>query len=105
MLGIGTGPFKTIRKIEHNYDLEFILVQLTTLSNLEILLCSCYRPPNAEKIWMENFENFLNDICSRVIQKLSSPATSTYRARVGSRVATRQAQMKDRLSEYWTITF
>ncbi len=65
MLGIRTGLFKTIHKIEHNYDLEFILVRLTTLSNLKILLCSCYRPPSAEKIWMETFENFLNDICSR----------------------------------------
>ncbi len=34
VLGIRTGLFKTI---EHNYDLVFILVQLTTLSNSEIL--------------------------------------------------------------------
>ena len=65
MLGIRTGLFKTIRKIEHNYDLEFILVQLTTMSNCEILICSCYRPPNAEKNWMESFEKFLNDVCTR----------------------------------------
>ena len=63
--GIRTGQFKTIRKIAHNYDLEFILVQLTTMSNCEILICSCYRPPNAEKNWMESFEKFLNDICTR----------------------------------------
>ena len=65
MLGIRTGLFKTIRKIEHNYDLEFILVQLTTMSNCEILICSCYRPPNAEKNWMESFEKYLNDVCTR----------------------------------------
>ena len=41
---------QTIREIKHNYDLEFILVQLTTMSNCEILICSCYRPPNAKKL-------------------------------------------------------
>ena len=37
------------------------------MSNCEILICSCYRPPNpnTEKTWMESFENFLNDVCSR----------------------------------------
>ena len=45
--------------------MEFILVQLTTMSNCEILICSCYRPPNAEKNWMESFEKFLNDVCTR----------------------------------------
>ena len=24
-----------------------------------------YRPPNADRIWMENFSNFINDVCSR----------------------------------------
>ena len=65
MLGIRTGIFKSVREIEHDYDLEVILVQLTTVSNGEILICSCYRPPNAGKIWMETFESFLNDVCSR----------------------------------------
>ena len=58
MLGIRTCLFKTICKIEHNYDLEFILVQLTTMSNCEILICSCYRPPNAEKIGWSLLKNF-----------------------------------------------
>ncbi len=37
----------------------YLLINSNSNSN------SCYRPPNAEKIWMETFENFLNDICSR----------------------------------------
>ena len=30
----------------------------------KIIICSCYRPPNADEIWMENFSNFMNDVCS-----------------------------------------
>ena len=49
MLGIRTGIFKSVREIEHSYVLEVILVHLTMVSNGEKLICSCYRPPNAEK--------------------------------------------------------
>ena len=59
------GIFKSVREFKHSYDLEVILVQLTTVSNGETLICSCYRPPNAGKIWMETFEIFLNNVCSR----------------------------------------
>ena len=31
----------------------------------KIIICFCYRPPNADRIWMENFSNFINDVCSR----------------------------------------
>ncbi|XP_028406787.1 uncharacterized protein LOC114529229 [Dendronephthya gigantea] len=41
------------------------MAELTTLSDTNILICSRYRPPNADKIWMESFENFLNDVRSR----------------------------------------
>ena len=65
MLGIRTGLFKSVREIKHNYNLEIVLAELTNFSDTNILVGSCYRPPNADKIWMENFETFLNDICSR----------------------------------------
>jgi exonuclease III len=64
-LGIRTGLFKTVREIKHDQNLEIVLVELTTISDSKILICSCYRPPNADRIWMENFEHFLNDVCSR----------------------------------------
>ena len=101
MLGTRTGIFKSVREIEHSYDLEVILVQLAMVSNGELLICSCYRPPNAGKIWMETFESFLNDVCSRH-SKIASQATSTYHARAGSRTKTPQAQTKEHLLEYWT---
>ena len=65
LLGIRTGLFKTVREIKHDQNLEIVLVELTTISDSKILICSCYRPPNADRIWMENFEYFLNDVCSR----------------------------------------
>ena len=65
MLGIKMELFKSVREIKHGHDLEIVLVELTTISHTNILIGSCYRPPNADKIWMENFENFLNDVCSR----------------------------------------
>ena len=65
ILGIRTGISKSVREIKHSYVLEVILVHLTMVSHGEILICSCYCPPNAEKTWMETFETFLNDVCSR----------------------------------------
>ena len=65
LLGIRTEIFKSIREIEHNYNLEVVLAELTTFMDSKISICSCYRPPNADRIWMENFSNFINDVCSR----------------------------------------
>ena len=65
MLGIKTEIFKSIREIEHNYNLEVVLAELTTLMDSKIIICSCYRPPNADRIWMENVSNFINNVCSR----------------------------------------
>ena len=36
---------KSGREIKHDYDLEIVLAELTTISNSNILFCSCYRPP------------------------------------------------------------
>ena len=30
-----------------------------------MLVCSCYRPPDVEKSWMNKFESFLQDVCTR----------------------------------------
>ena len=84
LLGIRTGLFKTVREIKHDQNLEIVLVELTTISDSNIVICSCYRPPNADRIWMENFENVLT-MFAHVIQKLFSLATSIYRARAGTR--------------------
>ena len=65
MLGIKTGLFKSVREIKHNYNLEIALLELTTMSDMNVLVGSCYRPPNADKTWIENFDNLLNDVCTR----------------------------------------
>ena len=54
---------KSAREIKHN--LEIVLVELTTMSDTNIAVGSCYRPPNADKIWIKNFDNLLNDVCTR----------------------------------------
>ena len=41
------------------------MVELTTMSDMNVLVGSCYRPPNADKTWIENFDNLLNDVCTR----------------------------------------
>ena len=64
-LGIKTGLFKSVREINHNYNLEITLVELTTMSDTNVLVGSCYRSPNADKTWMENFDSLLNDVCTR----------------------------------------
>ncbi len=63
LLGVRTSSFKSVREVEHNYDLEIILAEITTFSNMKLLLCSCYRPPNEDQNWIERFNNFLGNIC------------------------------------------
>ena len=65
MLGLKTSTFKSVREIEHNHDLEIAVAEVTTSSNMKMLVCSCYRPPDAEKSWMDKFESFLQDVCTR----------------------------------------
>ena len=43
---IRMGLFKSVREIKHSHNLEIVLVQLTTVSDSKILICSCYRLPN-----------------------------------------------------------
>jgi exonuclease III len=45
-LGVKTSSFKSVHEIKHNYDLEIILAEITTATNMKIILGSCYRPPN-----------------------------------------------------------
>ena len=40
-------------------------VEIITHSKLKLLICCCYRPPNAEKIWLDKFNSILADLSSR----------------------------------------
>jgi hypothetical protein len=40
------------------------VAEITTSSNMKMLICLCYRPPNAEKSWTDKFETFLQDVCT-----------------------------------------
>ena len=65
LLGVKTSTFKSVREIEYKHELEVAVAEITTTSNIKMLICSCYRPPDAEKSWMNKFESFLQDVCSR----------------------------------------
>ena len=59
LLGIKTVVFKSVCKIKHNHDLEI------GMAELQLLICSCYHPPDADKTWTDKFESFLQDVCKR----------------------------------------
>ena len=65
LLGVKTFTFKSVREIEYKHELEVAVAEITTTSNIKIIVCSCYRPPEAEKSWMNKFESFLQDVCAR----------------------------------------
>ena len=52
LLGIKSETFKSVREINHNHDLEISVAELTTSSSMNLLICSCYRPPDADQTWM-----------------------------------------------------
>ena len=65
MLGLKNSTFTSVREIECKHDLEFAAAEITTTSNVKMLVCSCYRPPDAGKSCMDKFEIFLQDVCTR----------------------------------------
>ena len=64
LLAIKTDSFKSVREVHQNQYLEIISAEITTSSNSRLLICSCYRPPNADQNWLNNFNHYLNDVCS-----------------------------------------
>ncbi|XP_028419259.1 uncharacterized protein LOC114545074, partial [Dendronephthya gigantea] len=65
LLGIKTAMFNSVREIKHNHDLEIAMAEVTTAKDIKMLICSCYRPPDADKTWIDKFETFLHDVCTR----------------------------------------
>lgn len=55
-----TNSFILSREItEVKTEIEAITVELSFSSNKKTLVCCCYRPPNADKKWLEKFILFL----------------------------------------------
>jgi hypothetical protein len=63
LLVINTDSFKSMRKVHQFQYLEIISAEITTSSNNRLLICSCYRPPNADQNWLNNFNHYLNYVC------------------------------------------
>ena len=51
LLAIKSGSFNSSRELVNPTDLEVTSLEIITHSKLKLLICCCYRPPNAEKIW------------------------------------------------------
>jgi hypothetical protein len=64
LLAVKSSSFKSVREIKHNYNIEVTVAELTTASDMKLLVASCYRPPNEDQTWMERFNNFLGGVCS-----------------------------------------
>ena len=65
LLGIKTDIFKDVRTIEHNYKLEMSVAEIVTSTDMKFLICTCYRPPDADNTWIKIFEMFLRGMCTR----------------------------------------
>ena len=57
LLGIKTAVFKSVCEIEHNHDLEIAMAEITSAKDMKLLICLCYRPPDADK-------TRINSICA-----------------------------------------
>jgi D-alanyl-D-alanine dipeptidase len=57
------------------------MTEITTAKDMKLLICSCYRPADADKTWIDKFETFL-------------------RARAGTRVKMLLTLMRTHLSNY-----
>ena len=53
LLGIKTGLFKSVREIKHNYNLEITLVELTTMSDTNVLVGSVIVRPTLIKLGLK----------------------------------------------------
>ena len=63
-LGAASSSFKSVREINHNSDIQVAVAELTTASDIKLLIASCYRLPNEDKTWLERFSNFLGGVCT-----------------------------------------
>ena len=68
LISIKTAFFKAVKEFKPESEaelqqLEIISAEITTLTGQRILFCFCYRPPNKDRSWMNEFDNFLHEVC------------------------------------------
>lgn len=66
-LSMKTDSFKSVKEFSHQNQekLEIFSTELRTVEDKKILYCCCYRPPDADLCWIDNFEYFLHAICDQ----------------------------------------
>ena len=70
LLAVKAESFQTVREFPVPADmdrlqLEIVAAELTTESNHKILFRSCYKPPDVNISWSDEFNDFLNNICDQ----------------------------------------
>ena len=66
MLAVKASSFITSKEIEDiNVNIEVMSCEITVNSNLRYAICCCYRPPNVDASWLEEFNSFLVQLTSR----------------------------------------
>ena len=70
LLAVKAESFQTVREFPVPADmdrlqLEIVAAELTTESNHKIIFCSCYKPPDVNISWSDEFNDFLNNICDQ----------------------------------------
>ena len=49
--------------MEELEQLEIVATEVKTAADQKLLFCCCYRPPDADQSWMDQFKTFLNCAC------------------------------------------
>ena len=66
MLAVKASSFNSSREIEDfNGNIEVVSCEIITNSNLKYAICCCYRPPNVDSSWLEEFNSFLVQLTFR----------------------------------------
>ena len=67
LIAIKTDSFKSVKEFspQEQKELEIVSAELRTVEGKKILYCCCYRPPDADLCWMDQFKYFPNTICDK----------------------------------------
>ena len=66
LIAVKTNSFRAVKQftpILGTADMEIVSAELTTIFNQKILFCSCYRPPDSDRSWIDSFTAFLDQAC------------------------------------------
>ena len=67
LIAIRMESFQSVKEYSLHMDeleqLKIVATEVKTATDQKLLFCCCYRPPNADISWMDQFKTFLNCAC------------------------------------------